>query len=286
MNRSSRMNRGVRPEHLVLPALGLMLLVFFLPLVWFFIEAFAEETSFAEGISDALAVLGSRAVESAILATNWISLIVTLVVLVLAYPIAYCLAEAKGMAFSLIVSCVVLPYFTSIIVRTYSWMVLLGTNGLVNQALKGLGLIDAPLALLYNKLGIVIGMSYVLLPYMVLTLYAAMKGIDRRLIQAAEGLGASAFYAFRRVYLPLTLHAIVAGSLIVFILAIGFFVTPALMGGPADVMIAMLIEREIEITVNWQTAAVMSLFLLVVTLVLYAAYYRFADIEKMFGTRS
>jgi putative spermidine/putrescine transport system permease protein len=283
LEETPRRGAALKPEHLALPALGLMLFVFFLPLVWFFIAAMAEEGSLAELLSDALAVIGSKAVVSAIIATNWIALVVTLVVLVVAYPVAYVLADARGLAFSLIVSAVVLPYFTSIIVRTYSWMVLLGRNGLVNQALLALGIVDEPLALLYNKLGVVIGMSYVLLPYMVLTLYAAMKGIDRRLIQAAEGLGGSPFYAFRRIYFPLTLHAVVAGSLIVFILAIGFFVTPALMGGPSDVMIAMLIEREIELTVNWQAAAVMSLFLLAVTLVLYAVYYRFADIEKMFG---
>jgi putative spermidine/putrescine transport system permease protein len=276
LEETPRRGAALKPEHLALPALGLMLFVFFLPLVWFFIAAMAEEGSLAELLSDALAVIGSKAVVSAIIATNWIALVVTLVVLVVAYPVAYVLADARGLAFSLIVSAVVLPYFTSIIVRTYSWMVLLGRNGLVNQALLALGIVDEPLALLYNKLGVVIGMSYVLLPYMVLTLYAAMKGIDRRLIQAAEGLGGSPFYAFRRVYFPLTLHAVVAGSLIV-------FMTPALMGGPSDVMIAMLIEREIELTVNWQAAAVMSLFLLAVTLVLYAVYYRFADIEKMFG---
>ena len=126
-------------------------------------------------------------------------------------------------------------------------------------------------------------MAYVLLPYLVLTLYATMKGIDPSLLRAARGLGAGGFYIFRRVYLPLTLHGVFSGCLIVFILAIGFFITPALMGGPSDVMIAMLIEREVELTLNWPLAAIMSLFLLVVTLVLYSIYYRFANIERMMG---
>ena len=179
--------------------------------------------------------------------------------------------------------CVVVPYFTSVIVRTYSWMVLLGRNGVVNQLLQAPGLIERRCTLLYNKVGIVIGMTYVLLPYMVLTLFAAMKAIDPSLLRAARGLGASRLYVFRRVYLPLSLHGVVSGALIVFILAIGFFITPALMGGPADVMVAMLIERSVEITIDWPSAAVMSLLLLAATLVLYAVYYRVTDVRRHAG---
>jgi ABC-type spermidine/putrescine transport system permease subunit I len=178
---------------------------------------------------------------------------------------------------------IVLPYFTSIIVRTFSWMVLLGEHGLVNDMLVGAGLIHSPLPLMYNRLGVLIGMSYVLLPYMVLTLFAAMKSIDRNLLLAARGMGASGPMIFRRVYLPLSLHGVISGVLIVFILSIGFFITPALMGGPSDVMVAMLIERSVEITLDWPAAAVMSLFLLVVTLILYAIYYRVTDVRRLMG---
>jgi ABC-type spermidine/putrescine transport system permease subunit I len=179
---------------------------------------------------------------------------------------------------------VIVPYFTSIIVRTYSWMVLLGRNGIINQSLQALGIVDEPLALLYTKTGVLIGMVYVLLPYMVLTLYATMKAIDPSLMRAAHGMGAGALYAFRRVYFPLSLHGVLSGSLIVFILAIGFFITPALMGGPQDVMLAMLIERAVEITFDWSAAAVMSLLLLAATLVLYSVYYRITDVRRMMGT--
>jgi ABC-type spermidine/putrescine transport system permease subunit I len=126
-------------------------------------------------------------------------------------------------------------------------------------------------------------MAYVLLPYMVLTLYATMRSIDPGLLKAARGLGASGFYVFRRVYLPLSLHGVISGALIVFILSIGFFITPALMGGPSDVMVAMLIERSVEITLDWQSAAIMSLFLLLVTLALYAVYSRITDIDRLMG---
>jgi ABC-type spermidine/putrescine transport system permease subunit I len=168
---------------------------------------------------------------------------------------------------------IVLPYFTSIIVRTFSWMVLLGEHGLVNDLLLLIGLTSAPLPLMYNRLGVLIGMSYVLLPYMVLTLYAAMRAIDPSLLRASAGLGASGFYTFRRVYFPL----------IVYILSIGFFITPALMGGQHDIMIAMLIDRALEVAVDWPSAALMSLTLLIVTLTLYAVYYRITDIRRLIG---
>ena len=139
---------------------------------------------------------------TALATTNWISLLVTVLVLLISYPLAYYLANTQGMRFTLVLFCIVMPYFTSIIVRTYSWMVLLGRNGIINQTLLNLGVIDQPLELLYTKTGVLIGMVYVLLPYMVLTLYATMKSIDPSLMRAARGLGASGFYAFTAHLLP------------------------------------------------------------------------------------
>jgi ABC-type spermidine/putrescine transport system permease subunit I len=162
-------------------------------------------------------------------------------------------------------------------------MVLLGRHGVINQMLMDARLIDEPLTLLYSKTGVLIGMVYVLLPYMVLTLFATMKAIDPGLMRAARGLGANGVFAFTRIYLPLSLHGVVSGSLIVFILAIGFFITPALMGGPSDVTLAMLIERSVEITFDWSAAAIMSLLLLLATLVLYSVYYRVTDVRRMMG---
>jgi putative spermidine/putrescine transport system permease protein len=278
--------RSARQDPLVLliaPAILLLITLFVIPIIWFFIKILAEGGSLPALLAQAQAVLTSHAVVIALVTTNWISLLVTGFALIVGYPIAYYLANNTGWRFALVLFCLIVPYFTSIIVRTYSWMVLLGRNGLINQGLMGAGLIDAPLALLYNKFGILIGMSYVLLPYMILTLYAAMKTIDPSLMRAARGLGASPAYTFLRVYFPLSLHGVISGSLIVFILAIGFFITPALMGGPSDVMIAMLIERAVEITIDWPSAALMSLVLLALTLVLYAIYYRVTDIRRMMG---
>lgn len=269
--------RDVAKWALLAPALALLLLMFITPIGWFIGESMAELGSLSEVYLETKAILGSSAIRSAITNTNGIAFLVTLLVLAIGYPLAYALSRAKSLSFSLILVCIVIPYFTSVIVRTYAWMVILGRNGIINQFLLGLGLVSTPVDLMYNRIGVVIGMTYVLLPYMVLTLYAAMKAVDYRLLQAAEGMGAKPLTVFAKIFLPLTLHGVAAGSLIVFILALGFFITPALMGGPGDVMMATLIEREIELSQNWPVAALMTIVLLTITLVLYAVYGRFAD---------
>lgn len=271
------------PGLLIIPAFALLIVLFVVPLVWFFVGVLAEEGSVGAVVEKFVDVLSAPGIVNALITTNWISAAVTALTLVIGYPIAYYLSNNTGWRFALVLFCIIVPYFTSVIVRTYSWMVLLGRNGTINQMLLSIGLIDAPLPLLYNKLGVLIGMTYVLLPYMVLTLYATMRGIDVNLVRAAYGLGASPVYTFRKIYFPLSLHGVVSGSLIVFILAIGFFITPALMGGPSDVMIAMLIERAVEITLDWSSAAIMSVALLVMTLLLYVVYYRVTDVRRMMG---
>jgi putative spermidine/putrescine transport system permease protein len=271
---------------LMLPALAVLVFMFVLPLALFFVRSFTEfDGTTGEFIDQARDLLLSQAYLTALGTTNWISLIVTVTTLLIGYPIAYYLTTGTGIGVRIVVLSIVLPYFTSIIVRTFSWMVLLGEHGLVNDILLAAGLIGAPLPLIYDRLGVLIGMSYVLLPYMVLTLYAAMRAIDPSLLIAAAGLGASGFYTFRRVYLPLSLHGVLSGALIVYILSIGFFITPALMGGQHDIMIAMLIDRALEVAVDWPSAALMSLTLLVVTLALYAIYYRVTDIRRLIGAR-
>ncbi len=277
------MTRRGRIALLLLPALLLLGLVFLLPLALFFVRTLLVEVPAAELPSLFADVLTSRSMQVAMLTTLWISVLVTAVTLLLGYPVAFYLAHRQGWRLSVVMFCIVVPYFTSVIVRTYSWMVLLGRNGVINQLLLGAGLVKQPLPLLYNSFGIVVGMAYVLLPYMILTLYAALKGIDPSLPRAARALGAGPFTVFRRVYLPLSWHGIVSGSLIVLILGIGFFITPALMGGPGNVMVAMLVERAVEITLDWQSAAVMSLVLLAATLALYAVYGRVTDLRRMFG---
>src|ERR1700722_11337812 len=157
-----------RSAALMLPAFVMLALVFLAPLGWFFAQTLFVDSDPGGLWVQVTDVLTSRAMLQAVVTTNWISLLVTTTVLLMGYPIAYYLANRDGLRFTLVVFCIVVPYFTSIIVRTYSWMVLLGRNGLINNALRQIGLIDTPLSLLYNQTSIVIGMTYVLLPYMVL----------------------------------------------------------------------------------------------------------------------
>lgn len=271
---------------LVVPALVVLLLVFSAPLLWFFIKTLVFDIEPGAFLTVASSVLASRAVHLALYYTIWNSLLVTAVTLVMGYPIAYYLANRSGLRFSLVLFCVVVPYFTSTIVRTYAWMVLLGNTGVINHLLQWLGVTRVPLDLLYNNGAVVVGMAYVMLPFVVLTLYAVMKRLDGSLIRAAQALGATPLYVFRRIYFPLTFNGVISSALMVLILSIGFFITPALMGGPRDVMLGMLIQRSVEIVVDWRTASVMALVLLLATLVLFAVYARVTDIRRLLGVKA
>lgn len=213
------------------------------------------------------------------------SLLVTLVTLLLGYPVAWVLCKLPVRLASIAIVIIIIPHFTSVLVRTYAWMVLLGSDGFVNQLLRVLGLIDTPLKLMYTPLGVLIGMTYILLPYMVLALYSVMRGIDPQLLRVAYSLGASRFRAFWRIFLPLSLPGVAAGSLLVFIISIGFFVTPALMGSPRDTMIAMVIENQLEVYFNWGFASALSTLLLLCTLLLFWVYVRVVGLERLFEAK-
>ena len=265
---------------LIVPGGVLLGLVFMLPIGWFLWSSLGELGSAADILQEGGTIVASRAMQRSMLATCEIALATTLLSLALGYPLAYALTRLGGFAFQLVIACVLLPHFTSVIVRTYAWMVLLGRTGVANAVLRELGLSTMPLQLLYNRTAVIVGMTYILLPYMVLTLYSAMRSVDMRLLQAAAGMGASSLRIFVKIFLPLTLQGVIAGSLLVFVLAIGFFITPALMGAPDDLMVGILIERQIEVANNWPLAAVMSLVLLAVTLALYAVYSRFGSLQR------
>jgi len=209
-----------------------------------------------------------------------IAAIVTLLTLVLGYPVAYVMATS-GRAWQLVgIAFVLLPFWTSILVRTYAWMVMLGRNGVVNRTLIGWGVIDSPLPLLNNLAGVLIGMVHVLLPYMILPVFNAVKNVDPNLVLAAEGLGAPRWRAFLRITLPLTMHGVAAGVTLVFTLSLGFFITPALLGGGRVVMVANLIEEQVRELLNWAFAGALSAILLALTL---AAFW---GISRIARTRS
>jgi putative spermidine/putrescine transport system permease protein len=201
---------------------------------------------------------------------------VAMLCVVLGYPLGYLLANVSERTANVLMIFILLPFWTSVLVRTTAWMVLLQNHGVVNDMLLRSGLTAQPLQLIYNRVGVYIAMTHVLLPYFVLPLYGVMKGIPRTTMRAALSLGATPLRAFYSVYLPQSLPGVTAGALIVFILALGYYITPALVGGAADQMISAFIAFYTNQSVNWGMAAALSLVLLVATLLLVTLYARIA----------
>ena len=197
------------------------------------------------------------------------------------YPMSFAIASLRPGAANLALTLGLLPCWTSALVRTTAWIVLLEREGLVNGALLALGLIAAPLPLIFNRFAVMVALTHVLLPYMILTLFAVMRGVDAELVRAARSLGATPWQAFRRVYLPQTMPGVAAGSLLVFILAIGSYVTPALVGGRHDQMISYFIAFNINQSVNWGLAAALSTLLLATVVALYVLYGRVVGIDRL-----
>ncbi len=215
--------------------------------------------------------------------TFGISAIVTLWCLVLGYPLAYWLTTLPARRANVLMILVLVPFWTSILVRVAAWIVLLQSAGLVNRALMGLGLVEQPLALLFNRTGVVIAMVHILLPFMILPLYSVMKSVPPTYLRAAVSLGSSPLAAFLRVYVPQTYPGIGAGGLLVFILAIGYYVTPALLGGADDQMLSYYVAQYTNVNVNWGMAAALGALLLAATLVLYGVYRRVVKSEINLG---
>ncbi len=212
-----------------------------------------------------------------------ISAVVTLCCLLLGYPLAYWLSTLTPRQANMLMILVLVPFWTSILVRSAAWIVLLQTNGLVNRSLLELGFISEPLPLLFNRLGVIIAMVHILLPFMILPLYSVMKSVPATYLRAAVSLGSSPLAAFFRVYVPQTYPGIGAGGLLVFILSIGYYVTPALLGGPDDQMLSYYIAQYTNVTVNWGMACALGAVLLSATLVLYAVYRRVVKSELSLG---
>ena len=210
-----------------------------------------------------------------------ISFAVTFLCFALGLPIAYLLATLPTRTGNLLLILVLLPFWTSLLVRTTSWLVLLQNEGLVNDAAIWLNLWNEPQELVRNRLGVYVGMVHILLPFMVLPMYSVMKTIDRWHMRAAASLGAPAWKAFLRVYLPQSLPGIGAGVLLVFILSLGYYITPALLGGPDDQMISYWIAENMGAGANWGLGAALSVVLLVLTIVMFLVYNRFVGIDRL-----
>ncbi|NKL76976.1 ABC transporter permease [Rhizobium leguminosarum] len=212
-----------------------------------------------------------------------VSASVTVICLFLGYPLAALIARSKGAVANTLMILVLLPFWTSLLVRTSAWVVLLQGRGVINSALIWLGLIDPahPLDLIYNRVGVLIAMTHILLPFIVLPIYSVMKSIPPVYLRAASSLGAPPMSAFFHIYLPMSMPGVSAGGLLVFILALGYYITPALVGGPGDQMVSYFIAYYSNQVTNWGMAAALSTILLAAVLILYAVYNRIVGIDRL-----
>jgi ABC-type spermidine/putrescine transport system permease subunit I len=249
------------PLALTMPALLLLLLLFMIPLGRLFALSFDGGSLqwYQKALTGGLYT-------TILLRTFEIAAIVTVCCLALGYPVAFLLATTTPMWRAIGFAFVMLPLWTSVLVRTYAWMVLLGRNGIINRMLIDTGVVDQPLPMLNSKMAVILGMAHVMLPFMILPIYSAVTRIDADLPKAARGLGASALRIVTTIYLPLTLRGVVSGVTLVFVVSLGFYITPALLGGGKVLMFAMVIEQQVREFLAWSFAGALSVILLTVTL--------------------
>ncbi len=253
------------PSLLTVPAVLLLIIAMGYPLAMVVIRSFAEPSF---GLQNYVWFFSTPANLTVLARTFSIAAWVTLVCVIAAYPYAY-LMTAVGPKWRLVlILCVLVPFWVSGVVRTLAWVVLLQDSGVINTALQALGF-DG-IKLIRTPVGVVIGMAQVLLPFMILPLYSVMRSIDLRLIQAARSLGASPVRAFWQIYLPLSLPGVFAGAIIVFILSLGFYITPALLGGPRSTMLSTLVQNQVLSLLAWGRGGAMGVILLVATFLLLA----------------
>lgn len=264
------------------PALLVVTVLVFLPVGWLFWLSLIDggELSLAHyrRLADATHF-------SIFYTTFEISVLVTVLALLLGYPLAYLMSQLPPRWAGICMIFVLIPFWTSLLVRTYAWLVLLQRRGLVNETLRDLGIIDQPLRLMHNYTGTVIGMLHIMLPFMILPLYASLRAVDHNYMRAAANLGASPVRAFWTVFFPLSLPGVIAGSLLVFILSLGFYVTPALLGGGRVMLVSMKIQQNAGLYFDWGAASSLGVILLLVTFLIFWILGRFMRIERLFGGR-
>ena len=200
--------------------------------------------------------------------------IVTILSLIIAYPAVYVIAKARGTMLSIMAAMVVISLWTSVVIRSYAWMVVFQRRGILNDALVGSGLVERAINFIPGTIAVNVGMVHIMLPFMILPLLANMQSIDRSLISAAGVMGASPWQAFRKIFFPLSIPGVSAGSALVVMMSLGFFITPALLGGPRHMMAAVLIEQQANRLLDWGLASALSGVLLVLTVSIYLVYLR------------
>ena len=267
---------------LALPAAAFLAIFFLAPLIEMSSRSVTEPVG--AGLSNYTRFFEQEAYVRVLTTTFWIAILTTAVCLLVGFPFAYLMTVVPGRITGLLLIAVLLPFWSSALVRTFAWQVILRDTGIINTVLLDLGLVSEPLPLIRTTTGVIIGMSHILLPFMVLPIWAVLRRIDPEYSRAAANLGASPATAFRRIVLPLSLPGALAGCLLVFVLALGFYITPALLGGPRDQMISQLIVEQIEQQLDWGFAAAMSVLLMAATFAILFAASRFVRLRDVFGS--
>jgi putative spermidine/putrescine transport system permease protein len=268
---------------MIAPAVALMALFFLYPLFQVLLISVIEPKP---GLGNYTLLVTSGSIQRVLLTTARICGMTTFLAVALGYVVAYAMTGSAARWQRWILACVVLPMWISALVRAFVWVVLLRRDGLVNVALQGLGLTDAPLPLVWNNFGVVVGMVHYMLPYAILPLYANMRDIDRRCVLAARGLGASRGKAFRHVFLPLSLPGVVASGALVFVYSLGFFIVPAILGGGKTLMVAEYIRLQIVELINWGSGTMLAVVLVLVVFTLLGIVVRLVGAGRLFGSAS
>ena len=285
---------GLRRDHarerlallgLAAPALILVTIVMLLPVGWLFALSFFSDNGTLT-LEHYRRMIEQPSYYRTFLMTFEVSAMTTIICIVVGYPLAYVLSQMSQRAANLCMILVLLPFWTSLLVRTYAWLVLLQRQGLINTWGVKLGLWDQPLALVNNLSGTLVGMVHIMLPFLVLPLYGSLRAIDRDLLKAASNLGAGPVRAFWQVFFPLSLPGLAAGSVIVFILCLGFYVTPAVLGGGKVIMVSNRIANDIELFFNWGAASALGVVLLVATFVILWIASRVLRLDRVIGAHS
>lgn len=267
---------------LLLPGMGIVGSLLILPLTWLLGLSFLNDGRIS--LIHYSRLLEDPSYLKGFLLTFQIAGTVTAACVMLGYPLCYWMLGLNPFRRGLAMICVLLPFWTSLLVRTYAWLILLQRRGLVNTMLAKIGIADQPIALVYNVTGTVIGMTHILLPFLVLPLFASMQRIDRSLLRAGSALGGSPAFVFWKVFFPLSLPGLAAGALLVFVLSIGYYVTPQLLGGGTTVMVGQLIQRNVELFSSWGAASAVSIVLISVVLLMFWLMNRLVPLDRVFGT--
>jgi putative spermidine/putrescine transport system permease protein len=265
---------------LLLPGLLIVGALLIVPTVWLLGLSFVSEGGLS--LEHYLRIFDDPSYAKSFAITFQIAGTVTGLAILLGYPLCFWMLRLTPLWRGIALTCILIPFWTSLLVRSYAWLILLQRRGTVNTWLQALGLADEPLSLMYNVTGTVIGMTHILLPFLVLPLFASMQRIDPDLMRAAAGLGATPLFAFWRIFFPLSLPGLTAGGLLVFVLSIGYYVTPQLLGGGTTVMVGQLIQRNVELFSSWGAASAVSVVLLAIVLLLFWVMNRLVPLDHVF----